>query len=155
MLTKRELKLLEKVTQIDAIPGLEQELAKFVKGELEKYGFTIVTDNLGSVFGVKKSKVTQAPRIMVAGHLDEVGFSVREITDKGFIRVDARGGINANTMLASRVRLTLDDGTKLMRKAAYTSHLAPRKTTKQKRQLRKARLVHKSDAKRIKYLIQN
>jgi len=38
-LTKRELKLLEKVTQIDAIPGLEQELAKFVKGELEKYGF--------------------------------------------------------------------------------------------------------------------
>ena len=42
-----------------------------------------------------------------------------------------------------------------MRKAAYTSHLAPRKTTKQKRQLRKARLVHKSDAKRIKYLIHN
>ncbi len=121
MLTKRELKLLEKVTQIDAIPGLEQELAKFVKGELEKYGFTIVTDNLGSVFGVKKSKVTQAPRIMVAGHLDEVGFSVREITDKGFIRVDARGGINANTMLASRVRLTLDDGTKLMGSVGATA----------------------------------
>ena len=44
---------------------------------------------------------------------------------------------------------------KLVRKSAYTSHLAPRKTTKQKRHLRKARQVSASDFKRIKYLIQN
>ena len=53
--------------------------------------------------------------------------------------------------LAKRVKRT---GTgKLKRKSAYTSHLAPRKTTKQKRHLRKARLVSKSDYKRIKFLL--
>jgi large subunit ribosomal protein L35 len=54
--------------------------------------------------------------------------------------------------LAKRVKVT---GTgKLKRGRAYTSHLAPRKSQKQKRQLRKAALVSKSDYKRIKLLIQ-
>lgn len=113
MLTKRELKLLETVTQIDAIPGLEHTLAQFVKAELERYAFTFVRDNLGSVFGVKKSKIPNAPRIMVASHLDEVGFMVKSITAKGFIKAEMRGGISTNTLLAQRVRLTLDNGTKL------------------------------------------
>ncbi|MGI6608847.1 MAG: 50S ribosomal protein L35 [Erysipelotrichaceae bacterium] len=54
--------------------------------------------------------------------------------------------------LAKRVKVT---GTgKLKRGHAYTSHLAPRKTQKQKRHLRKPGLVSKSDYKRIKLLIQ-
>ncbi len=40
------------------------------------------------------------------------------------------------------------------RARAYTSHLAPHKTTKQKRHLRKASLVSKSDYKRDKTLVQ-
>jgi len=53
--------------------------------------------------------------------------------------------------LAKRVKKT---GTGLLKRdCAYTSHLAPRKTTKQKRHLRKARLVSKSDYKRIKLLL--
>lgn len=54
--------------------------------------------------------------------------------------------------LKKRVRVT---GTgKLKRHSAYTSHLAPRKTTKQKRHLRKASLVDNSDYKRVKTLMQ-
>mgnify|MGYP000424763103 FL=1 len=54
--------------------------------------------------------------------------------------------------LAKRVKVT---GTgKLKRKCAYMSHLAPRKTHKQKRHLRKARLVSRSDFKRIRQLLQ-
>ena len=53
--------------------------------------------------------------------------------------------------LAKRVKRT---GTgKLKRRCAYVSHQAPRKTTKQKRHLRKARLVSKSDYKRIKLML--
>ncbi|WP_423363149.1 50S ribosomal protein L35 [Mycoplasma sp. P36-A1] len=53
--------------------------------------------------------------------------------------------------LAKRVKKT---GTgKLKRGRAYTSHLAPRKSTKQRRQLRKASLISKSDYKRIKTLL--
>jgi large subunit ribosomal protein L35 len=54
--------------------------------------------------------------------------------------------------LAKRVKVT--GSGQLKRKSAYTSHLAPHKTTKQKRHLRKASLVSKSDYKREKILIQ-
>ncbi len=110
MLTKRELKLLEKVTQIDAVSGLEHHLAAFIKEELENYGFTLVKDNLGSIFGFKKTKVKDAPRIMVASHMDEVGFMLVEVVENGIIRAEAKGGINPNTLLSQRVRLTLDNG---------------------------------------------
>ncbi len=55
--------------------------------------------------------------------------------------------------LAKRVKKT--GSGKLKRGRAFTSHLAPRKTTKQKRHLRKARLVSKSDYKRIKLMLHN
>ncbi len=53
--------------------------------------------------------------------------------------------------LAKRVKKT--GSGKLKRGRAYTSHLAPRKTTKQKRHLRKASLVSPSDYKRIKLML--
>ncbi len=53
--------------------------------------------------------------------------------------------------LAKRVKVT--GSGKLKRGRAYTSHLAPRKTTKQKRHLRKASLISKSDYKRIKLML--
>ncbi len=55
--------------------------------------------------------------------------------------------------LAKRVRKT---GTgKLKYKHAYTSHLAPRKTHKQKRHLRKSSIISASDYKRIKTMLHN
>ncbi|MFA5283057.1 MAG: 50S ribosomal protein L35 [Bacilli bacterium] len=54
--------------------------------------------------------------------------------------------------LLKRVKVT--GSGKLKRHSAYTSHLAPRKTHKQKRHLRKASLIHPTDYKRIKQLIQ-
>ena len=53
--------------------------------------------------------------------------------------------------LAKRVKVT--GSGQLKRHSAYTSHLAPHKTTKQKRHLRKASLVSKSDMKRVETLL--
>lgn len=53
--------------------------------------------------------------------------------------------------LTKRVKVT--GSGKLKRHSAYTSHLAPRKTTKQKRHLRKASLISNSDQKRVNILI--
>ncbi len=53
--------------------------------------------------------------------------------------------------LMKRIKITKSG--KLVRKAAYTGHLAPRKTTKQKRHLRKPRQMHASDVKRVRILI--
>jgi large subunit ribosomal protein L35 len=61
--------------------------------------------------------------------------------------------MKSKSAMTKRVKVTATG--KLKRGCAYRSHLAPRKTTKQKRHLRKARLVSNSDYKRVKYLIQN
>ena len=53
--------------------------------------------------------------------------------------------------LAKRIKVT--GSGKVTRHHAYTSHLAPHKTTKQNRHLMKGALVHKTDLKRVKYLI--
>lgn len=55
--------------------------------------------------------------------------------------------------LAKRVKRT--GSGQLKRGRAYVSHLAPHKTQKQKRHLRKASLVSKSDYKHIKLMLQD
>ena len=54
-----------------------------MRSELEKYSDEIVQDNLGGIFGVKHSDVADAPKVLVAGHMDEVAFMVTSITDNG------------------------------------------------------------------------
>lgn len=53
--------------------------------------------------------------------------------------------------LMKRIKITKSG--KIIRKSAYTGHLAPGKSTKQKRHLRKPRQLHPSDVKRVRILI--
>ncbi|WP_027119470.1 50S ribosomal protein L35 [[Mycoplasma] testudinis] len=59
------------------------------------------------------------------------------------------------TKSAAAKRFKVTKSGKIKRKHAYTSHLAPNKTTKQKRQLRKSGTVHSTQAKSMKTLLQN
>ena len=56
-----------------------------MKSELEKYSDEIIQDNLGGIFGVKRGN-GEGPTVMVAGHMDEVGFMVTSITENGMLR---------------------------------------------------------------------
>jgi putative aminopeptidase FrvX len=62
----------------------------------------IQSDKLGSIISVKRGS-TDSPRVMLAGHMDEVGFMVSLITDEGFIRFVPLGGWWDQVMLAQRV----------------------------------------------------
>lgn len=106
MLTKAMLQRFEEVTQLDAIPGHEHHLMKYLKAEFTRFGYELVTDNLGSLFALKRSKEKNAKRVVVAGHADEVGLSVIEIRKNGLLKVSERGGIDPLTLLAQRMRLT-------------------------------------------------
>ena len=53
----------------------------------------------------KKVGDPNGPKIMVAGHLDEVGFMVTQIDDKGFLKFQTVGGWWSQVMLAQRVTL--------------------------------------------------
>lgn len=112
-LTSKQIELFAEITQINAIAGHERHVAKVLKKKYEELGLSIVTDNLGSIFAVKKSKMANAPKVMVAGHMDEVGFIVVGIQKNGMLKADAVGGINPQTLLAHRLLLTTKDGKQL------------------------------------------
>jgi glutamyl aminopeptidase len=103
------LDLFRNLTELPAAPGFEREIRQFVRGELEKYTVEIVQDRLGSIFGVKRGAAS-GPTIMVAGHMDEVGFLVTGITDNGMIRFQTLGGWFSQVLPAQRVQVMTKNG---------------------------------------------
>lgn len=106
-MNQETLELFKNLTELQGAPGNEHAVRAFMKKELEKYADEIVQDNLGSIFGVKKG---EGPRIMIAGHMDEVGFMVTQITDNGMIRFQPLGGWWNQVMLAQRVQVMTENG---------------------------------------------
>ncbi|AIY05016.1 peptidase, m42 family protein [Planococcus sp. PAMC 21323] len=98
------------LTELPGAPGNEHAVRKFMRQELEKYSDRLIQDNLGSVFGVKDGQ-EDGPRIMVAGHMDEVGFMVTQITDNGMLRFQPLGGWWNQVMLATRVDVITSEKT--------------------------------------------
>lgn len=101
------LDLFKNLTELQGAPGNEHIVRSFMKQELEKYSDEIIQDNLGGVFGLKKG---EGPRVMVAGHMDEVGFMVTQITKNGMIRFQTLGGWWSQVLLAQRVQIMTDNG---------------------------------------------
>lgn len=95
------LKLLQELTEASGVTGYEGEVRGIVKKHME--GFTCIEeDKLGSII-CRKDGPACGPRVMLSGHMDEVGFMVKHITDKGFIKFQTLGGWWEQVMLAQRV----------------------------------------------------
>ncbi|MBP1947842.1 M42 family metallopeptidase [Virgibacillus litoralis] len=99
--------LFRTLTEMQGAPGNEHLVRKFMKEELGKYADEVIQDNLGGVFGVKNG---DGPRVMVAGHMDEVGFMVTQITKNGMIRFQTLGGWWSQVLLAQRVQVMTENG---------------------------------------------
>jgi len=94
-------KLFKELTEVPGVPGYESEVRAVLRRHLEPVA-KIQHDKLGSIIGVKRGSA-DSPRVMLAGHMDEVGFMVSLITDEGFIRFVPLGGWWDQVMLAQRV----------------------------------------------------
>ncbi|GIN93049.1 peptidase M28 [Siminovitchia terrae] len=99
--------LFQTLTELPGVSGFEHQVRRFMKSELEKYSDEIVQDRLGSVFGVKHG---QGPKVLAAGHMDEVGFMVTQITENGMLRFQTLGGWWNQVLLAQRVQVITDNG---------------------------------------------
>lgn len=92
--------LLRELTGATGLPGFEHEVRAVIRRYLEDE--VIEQDRLGSIIARRDGKAG-GPRVMLAGHMDEVGFMVTHITDKGFLRFQTLGGWWEHVMLAQRV----------------------------------------------------
>jgi tetrahedral aminopeptidase len=95
--------LLKRLCETPGIPGREEQIRAVVTGALEPLVDEISVDTLGNVIGVKRG--IDGPTIMIAAHMDEIGFIVKHIDDKGFIRVQPLGGFDPRNLIAQRVHV--------------------------------------------------
>lgn len=103
------LTMLKDLTDAKAIPGNEREAREVMEKYIAPHADKIEYDNLGSLIAEKVGDAN-GPKIMVAGHLDEVGFMVSKIDDKGFLSFQTVGGWWSQVMLAQRVTIVTRKG---------------------------------------------
>lgn len=65
----------------------------------------VTVDNLGNVIVFKKGRSAPKNKVLLAAHMDEVGFMITDVTEDGFLRFDAVGGIDPRVVLGRAVRL--------------------------------------------------
>ena len=100
--------LLKELTEANGVPGYEREVRDVIRGHFQGYG-EITQDKIGSLI-CKKSGSAKEPRILLAGHMDEVGFMVKFITGEGFIRFTPLGGWWDQVLLGQRVVIETNKG---------------------------------------------
>ena len=100
--------LLKDLTETHGVPGYESPIRAVVRKYLEPFG-DLSQDKVGSVICAKKGAST-APRVMLAGHMDEIGFMVRQITKEGFIKFLPLGGWFDQVLLGQRVLIKTAKG---------------------------------------------
>lgn len=103
------LTMLKELTDAKGIAGNEREVRQVMQKYIEPHADVVTTDGLGSLIA-KKTGNGDGPKIMVAGHLDEVGFMVTRVDEKGFIRFQTVGGWWSQVMLAQRVTIVTKKG---------------------------------------------
>ncbi|GAB6990728.1 M42 family metallopeptidase [Paenibacillus pini] len=108
-MNQKTMDMFKKLTEFPAASGFERELRAYVKDAISPYTNEFVQDRLGSLFGVLRGD-ENGPKVMVAGHFDEVGFIVTGITDTGMIRFQPLGGWWSQAVLAQRLQIITASG---------------------------------------------
>lgn len=103
------LDMLADFTLTNGISGHERDVADVYKQWVEESVDRIEFDNLGSIIAVKDGAIG-GPKIMLAGHIDEIGFLVKNIDDNGFIRMHPVGGWWAPVLPSQPVTIKTRDG---------------------------------------------
>ena len=114
------MKLLEKLIMTPGIAGREHRVRELILRETKGMWDETRVDPMGSLICVRKPRPAKGKpsakplKVMLAAHMDQIGFIVRYIDDKGFMRVNAVGGFDTRNLFARIVKIcpVLDDPSK-------------------------------------------
>lgn len=99
---------LKQLVQTPSPSGYEHEVQKLVRERIKPWCDSVHTDVMGNVFGIRNP--TGKPRIMLAGHCDQIGFILQYITDDGFLHFEPIGGVDPVVATSQRVSIMGRDG---------------------------------------------
>lgn len=90
------------ICALDGTSGDEGAVREYIMSRIN--ADEIITDNLGNLLVFKKGRKTPKNRIVFAAHMDEVGFMATDVTEDGFLRFGAVGGVDPRVVLGRAVR---------------------------------------------------
>jgi putative aminopeptidase FrvX len=96
-------KNLEYLSGLVAVAGFEKEAAEKVAELFKDYCDQVKVDKFFNVICLKKGYNKAAKKLMITAHIDEIGFLVSSIDEKGFVGITNVGGIDSKILLAQEV----------------------------------------------------
>lgn len=104
--------LLQRLCEAPGVPGHEERVAAIVHSVLQPFVDELRSDAMGNLIGIRRGRADR--RIMLAAHMDEIGFLVRYIDDQGFLRLQPVGGFDPRVLVAQRVSVWPRQGEPLL-----------------------------------------
>ncbi|MDD3113431.1 MAG: peptidase M28, partial [Candidatus Izemoplasmatales bacterium] len=92
------------LVDLPGIAGHEKYIRAYMKKHMEPFAEKIYQDKLGSIFA-SLNENSNGPTVMIAGHMDEVGAMVTEITEKGYLKMIPIGSINPPIVLSQQMQV--------------------------------------------------
>lgn len=99
---------LRQLVETPSPSGFEQPVQRLIKQQLECVADELTTDVMGNLIACLKG--SGSPRIMLAGHCDEIGFMVQYVDDRGYLYFGAIGGVDPHLSPGQRVEIHTDQG---------------------------------------------
>ncbi|RPH92963.1 M42 family peptidase [candidate division KSB1 bacterium] len=96
-----DFKLLKALCESHAVSGREEGIRALIRKELTSVGCKVTMDAMGNVIGFRKGK--GKVKVMLAAHMDEIGFLVSHVDKSGFLRIQPCGGFDPRTLMSQRV----------------------------------------------------
>lgn len=94
---------IEELTNMDGVSGDETAVREFIKEQITPYADEIIVDSMGNLIALRRGNPEK--KIMLAAHMDEVGFIISGVTEKGYLRFKTVGGIDTRVIISKRVRI--------------------------------------------------
>lgn len=108
------LDLLKRLCETPGVPGHEHRVRALIEAEIKGLFDEVRTDPMGSLLcrrdAAKAKKGAEPVRIMLLCHMDEIGFLVSHVTEKGWIHVQPVGGFDPRNLFSRRVLVCTDKG---------------------------------------------
>lgn len=103
-----EFELLRKLTEAPGVPGREERIRQIIESECAGLFDETSVDPMGNLICLKRATrsargADRPQRVMIACHMDEIGFYVRYIDDDGHLRLHNVGGFDTRNLFARRV----------------------------------------------------
>jgi endoglucanase len=124
------LAFLRELVEAPSPSGYEQPAARVFREYAEPLADTVTTDVMGSVHAVLRGSA-DGPSVMLAGHIDEIGFMVTYITDDGFCAFAPIGGHDPQILPGARVHVHTKDAVLLGVLGRLPIHLLEEEDRKQ------------------------